>query len=210
MGTGSITVSAETTTGAVAKQSSDQNWLTIPNAISLARLLLVPVFIWILLVEENRAAAAIVLAWLGVTDWLDGFIARRFGRVSTVGKVLDPVADRVFFIGGVGAIMIDGSAPTMVLAAVLARELIAASAFLVVATRSRRRVDVHWTGKTGAFFLMFALPLFVLGAHDGYSLASTATHIAWWFAIPGIIFGYVSFRPYVSALRTPAAASHAG
>ena len=85
--------------------------LTIPNVISVVRLLCVPVFLWLLFDQENRVAAAGLLAILGATDWVDGYIARHYDQVSNLGKILDPVADRVLLIVGVVAILIDGAAP---------------------------------------------------------------------------------------------------
>jgi cardiolipin synthase len=85
--------------------------LTIPNVISLVRLACVPLFLWLLFSEENRLASAALLAVLGATDWVDGWIARRYHQVSTVGKILDPVADRIMLITAVIAIAVDGAVP---------------------------------------------------------------------------------------------------
>ena len=85
--------------------------LTIPNVITLVRLCLLPVFLWLLFARDNRAAAAGLLAVLGTTDFLDGYIARHFNQVSELGKILDPVADRLLFFVAVGGIMLDGSVP---------------------------------------------------------------------------------------------------
>jgi len=85
--------------------------LTIPNVISVVRLCCLPLFLYLLFGRDNRAAAAWLLAALGTTDWIDGYIARHFDQVSELGKILDPVADRLLFFVGVGGIMIDGSCP---------------------------------------------------------------------------------------------------
>ncbi len=200
MGTGSITALDEVK---VLADGTGERWLTVPNAISLIRLLMVPVFIVVLLGRDDRTTAAVILAGLGATDWLDGWIARNFNQESTVGKFLDPTADRFLFIFGVGAILIDGSAPLLITLAVLVRELVMASAFLVlVLARGHRTVEVEWSGKTGAFFLMFALPLFVLGADDQYSMADGATTLGWIIATLGIFFAYFSFVPYLRAHQT--------
>ena len=76
--------------------------LTVPNVITVVRLALLPVFLWLLFAQEDRASAALLLAVLGATDFLDGYIARHFNQVSDLGKVLDPVADRLLFFVGVG------------------------------------------------------------------------------------------------------------
>ena len=85
--------------------------LTVPNLISFVRLLCIPWFLWLLFAQDNRHAAAWLLAVLGCTDWIDGYIARRWNQVSTVGKVLDPTADRLMLGVGVIAILVDGSVP---------------------------------------------------------------------------------------------------
>ena len=72
--------------------------LTVPNLISVLRLLCIPLFVWILFGVESRSAAAILLAGLGATDWIDGWIARRFDQTSELGKILDPTADRLLLI----------------------------------------------------------------------------------------------------------------
>src|SRR4028118_1430298 len=84
-------------------------WLTVPNVITFVRLLLIPVFVYLLFGEDDRAGAAVLLAVLGATDWVDGFLARRWQRVSTVGKILDPTADRLLLAVGVISILIVGA-----------------------------------------------------------------------------------------------------
>ena len=111
--------------------------------------------------QDDRAAAAWLLAVLGTTDFLDGYIARHFNQVSELGKVLDPVADRLLFFVGVGGILIDGSVPTWFAVAVLVREVLVAGATLVLAALGARRIDVTWFGKAGTFCLMIAFPLFL-------------------------------------------------
>ncbi len=96
--------------------------LTLPNVVTVVRLAAVPVFLWLLFGVQERVAAAALLAVLGATDWIDGWLARRLGQVSTLGKVLDPVADRSCSVVGVSAIMVDGAVPLWLGAAVLARE----------------------------------------------------------------------------------------
>ena len=80
----------------------------------MVRLSLLPVFVYLLFGGDNRAAAAWLLAFLGITDFLDGYVARHFNQVSELGKILDPVADRLLFFVGIGGILIDGSAPAVV------------------------------------------------------------------------------------------------
>ena len=87
---------------------------SIPNAFTLARLLCLPIFLYLLFGRDNQAAAAWMLGALGATDWIDGYLARRLNQVSEFGKVFDPIADRMLFIVAIVAIMIDGSMPDLV------------------------------------------------------------------------------------------------
>ena len=86
----------------------------MPNLISVGRLACIPVFLWLLFSVQDRWAAALLLGALGATDWIDGYIARRFDQVSELGKILDPTADRLMLLVGIFAIWIDGSVPTWV------------------------------------------------------------------------------------------------
>jgi cardiolipin synthase len=174
--------------------------LTLPNLITLARLACLPVFLWLLFGKEDRAAAAALLAVLGITDWVDGYLARRLGQVSELGKILDPVADRLLFIVGAGGILIDGSVPTWFAVIVLVRETLVGGATLVLAALGARRIDVTWFGKAGTFGLMIAFPLF-LASHSDLSWADTAGVLAWIAGIPGLAFSLYAAVLYVPIAR---------
>ena len=171
--------------------------LTIPNVVSVVRLCCVPLFLYVLFGRENRAAAAYLLGALGATDWIDGYIARHFHQVSTVGKVLDPTADRILLGVAIVAIMIDGSVPIWIGALTIVREVLVSGAVLVLAALGARRIDVTWAGKAGTFALMFAFPLF-LGSHaDNLGWQDLAGVLAWMFVIPGIILSWYAAIAYV-------------
>ncbi|CAB4323084.1 MAG: CDP-alcohol phosphatidyltransferase family protein [Actinobacteria bacterium] len=170
--------------------------LTVPNLITMVRLACLPIFVWLLLSENNRAAASVLLGILGATDWVDGYIARRFNQTSTLGKVLDPVADRLLFFVALIAILIDGCAPAWVCWAVLIREVLISVATLGLASLGARRIDVTRAGKTGTFLLMFAFPAFVAGAST-FWWAPISLGFAWLFVIPGLLFSYYAFIRYV-------------
>jgi cardiolipin synthase len=170
--------------------------LTVPNLITVVRLACLPIFVWLLLSEQNRAAASVLLGLLGATDWVDGYIARRFDQTSTLGKVLDPVADRLLFFTALVAILIDGSAPRWVCWAVLVREVVISVATLLLAALGARRIDVTRAGKTGTFLLMFAFPAFVAGAST-FWWAPISTNLAWLFVVPGLICSYWAAVLYV-------------
>jgi cardiolipin synthase (CMP-forming) len=183
----------------------EQRIVTVPNLISVLRLLCVPLFIW-LLVDDQGVAAALVLGVLGVSDWVDGWIARHFDQGSNLGKVLDPVADRVLLIVAAVALLVDGSVPIVVGVLVLVREAIVSIAVLVLAMAGARRIDVQWAGKAGTLSVMVAFPLFLLAdsIDAGHDLALAA---AWFFAVVGLVLGYYAAITYVPMAR---AALHEG
>ena len=179
--------------------------LTIPNVISLVRLGCLPVFVWLLFGPEQRAAAAWLLAALGVTDFLDGYIARHFDQVSNLGKILDPVADRLIFVVGGGAILIDGAVPTWFAVTVLVREALVGGATIVLAKMGVRRIDVTWYGKAGTFWLLIAFPLFL--AHE--SSLEWWQGFAWLAGIPGLVLSLYAAVLYVPIARRALAESRA-
>jgi cardiolipin synthase len=174
--------------------------LTLPNVITLVRLACLPVFLWLLFGAEDRAAAAWLLAALGATDWVDGYLARHMHQVSELGKVLDPVADRLLFVVGAGGILIDGSVPTWFAVIVLVRETLVGGATLLLAAFGARRIDVTWFGKAGTFGLMMAFPLF-LASHSDLSWADTAGVLAWLTGIPGLVLSLYAAVLYVPLAR---------
>jgi cardiolipin synthase len=180
----------------------DRGLWTIPNLISVVRLLLVPYFLWLLLHEDRPIAAGVLLAALGASDWVDGYIARHFDQASQVGKVLDPVADRVLLIAGAVALLVDGSAPRWVLIVVLAREAVISVATLTLAAMGARRIDVQWVGKAGTLALMFALPMFLwldnTNPGPGHDVLAVTT---WIFTIGGLVLSWYAAAGYVPLAR---------
>ena len=170
--------------------------VTIPNAITLLRLLSLPIFLYLLFGRDNRIAAAWTLAAIGTTDWVDGYLARRLGQVSTIGKVLDPVVDRLWFFVGIGAILVDGSVPVWLAVAVLAREGLVAVGTVALASLGARRIDVTWIGKTATFLLMFTFPMF-LASESTVSWADLARVLAWIAAVPGLVLSWYSAARYL-------------
>jgi cardiolipin synthase (CMP-forming) len=175
--------------------------LTLPNLITLARLACLPVFLWLLFGKEDRAAAAALLAVLGITDWVDGYLARHLGQVSELGKILDPVADRLLFFVAAAGILIDGSVPTWFAVIVLVRETLVGGATIVLAALGARRIDVTWFGKAGTFGLMIAFPLF-LTSHSDLSWADAAGVLAWVAGIPGLALSLYAAVLYVPIARS--------
>lgn len=186
--------------------------LTVPNAVTVARLACLPLFLWLLLGREDLVAAGILLSVLGATDWLDGYLARRLDQVSTIGKILDPVADRLLFFAAVGGVIVAGAAPLWFCVVVLAREIIVATVTVVIAALGARRIDVTWAGKAGTFGLMFAFPLFIGGA-SGLAVAPVFEVLAWVMGLPGLalsLYAAIAYVPMAGrALREGRAAQHA-
>jgi cardiolipin synthase len=169
---------------------------TWPNLISLMRLGAIPVFVWLLLGEERRLAAAWLLAVLGVTDWVDGWVARRFNQVSEVGKILDPTADRLMFLVAIISMMIDESVPFWFAIATLAREFVISAFALLLGALGARRIDVTWWGKTSTFGLMVAFPLFLV-SHTEVFWADAAEIVAWVVGVPSLILHYFAAWGYI-------------
>lgn len=184
----------------MAERPSSTAILTLPNLVTVVRLSCLPIFLWLLFGQEDRAAAAWLLAGLGVTDWIDGYLARHLDQTSELGKVLDPVADRLLFFVGAGGILVDGSVPTWFAVVVLVREVLVAGATLGLAALGARRIDVTWWGKAGTFGLMVAFPLFLVSYSD-VSWAETARDLAWVAGIPGLCFSLYAAATYVPIAR---------
>ncbi len=174
--------------------------VTVPNAITLVRLACIPLFLWLLFGASRPAAAAVLLAGLGATDWVDGFVARRYHQVSTVGKVLDPVADRVLVVTAVIAITLHGAVPVWFGTATLAREVVVSVAVLLLASLGAKRIDVLWVGKAGTFALMFSYPAFLLS--DGNAGWQTPVLVlAWVTGGIGLVLAWVAAASYLPVAK---------
>ncbi len=183
-------------------------YLTVPNLISVGRLACIPWFLYLLFGADDRVSAAWLLAALGATDWVDGWIARRFDQVSEIGKILDPTADRLMFLVGITAMIIDGSVAVWFAVLVLVREAVFAIAAVVLGALGARRIDVTWWGKTATFGLMFAFPLFLIG-HADVGGADLWRALAWIIGIPSLILSYYTFMEYVPLAKTALAEGRA-
>ncbi|MCH7788850.1 MAG: CDP-alcohol phosphatidyltransferase family protein [Acidobacteria bacterium] len=174
--------------------------LTWPNAVTVVRLLLIPVFLYLLFGLEARWEAAALLGLIGATDWVDGYLARRLDQISELGKVLDPTADRLVLVVGVVSIIIDGSVPLWFGVATLVREVAVGATAIVLALLGARRFDVTWWGKCGTFGLLVSYPMFLAGNSSAFG-ADLFMIGAWVFGIPGLIFSYLSAAEYIPIAR---------
>jgi cardiolipin synthase (CMP-forming) len=174
--------------------------LTVPNAITLVRLACIPLFVWLLFGAHRQTAAAVLLGVLGATDWIDGFVARRYHQVSNFGKVMDPVADRVLVVTAVVAIVVHGAVPVWFAAATLAREVVVSGAVLLLASLGARRIDVLWVGKAGTFALMFSYPAFLL-SYGTADWQGPIRVIAWVTGGIGLTLAWIAAGSYVPVAR---------
>jgi cardiolipin synthase (CMP-forming) len=175
--------------------------LTVPNLITVVRLACLPLFLWLLFGRDDQTGAAVLLGVLGTTDWIDGYVARRYHQVSTLGKVLDPVADRLLVVTAVVAITVHGAVPVWFGAATLAREVVVSGAVLLLASLGASRIDVLWVGKAGTFALMFAYPAFLLS--DGNASWQVPFRaFAWFSGIGGLALAWVAAAAYIPVART--------
>jgi cardiolipin synthase len=203
------TVPAASELAVIGEDRSLSRILTVPNLVTAARLACVPVFVWLLFGAGRQTAAAVLLGVLGATDWVDGFAARRWHQVSNLGKVLDPVADRVLVLTGVFSVIVVGAVPVWFGAATVAREAVVSGAVLLLAALGAERIDVLWVGKAGTFGLMFAYPAFLL-AHGTASWQHPVEVVAWVCAVPGLVLAWAAAAAYVPKSRAALARGRGG
>ena len=158
---------------------------SIPNMLSVLRLLLVPVFLWLLLADEYFVWAFVVLALAAFSDWLDGQIARKYNQVTSLGKILDPAADRLYIFASLIGLTINGNIPAWFAIVIIGRDVMLLLVYPVLATHGYGPLPVHFLGKAGTFALLYALPLLLLA--DIWPAADfVILPLGWGFAFWGI------------------------
>ncbi|MGD9619496.1 MAG: CDP-alcohol phosphatidyltransferase family protein [Mycolicibacterium sp.] len=197
-------------TGGVVRQD---RVLTVPNLLSIIRLILVPVFLYLLLVAGATGWAVGVLMFSGVSDWADGKIARLFANQSSrLGALLDPAVDRIYMVVVPVAMAIAGAIPWWILALLLGRDLALAATLPLLRSRGLMALPVTYVGKAATFALMSGLPLVLLGQVDtGWSRVVLA--VGWGFLIWGLAMYLWSAILYliqvIMAMRTlPRVSAH--
>ncbi len=158
---------------------------TVPNLLSLVRILLIPVFVVLLLRRGTEAVGLILLGLVVSTDWIDGYIARHTGQVSNLGKLLDPVADRLAIASGLVAVVVRDAFPLWAALLVIVRDALVIAAGGIALLVARARIEVRWIGKVATFALMSAIPLIAWGnfrllLHD---ITLPAGWVIFWFGI---------------------------
>ena len=158
---------------------------TVPNLLSGLRLAGVPLFLWLVLGPEEDAWALVVLAVSGVTDFLDGWLARKLNQQSTLGQILDPVADRLYILAVVVGLALRDIIPWWLAVSLPLRDLLLWGLVPLLRTRGYSALPVHFLGKAATFNLLYAFPLLLLGDGDG-TVATLAQLFGWALALWGI------------------------
>ena len=171
--------------------------LTIPNLISVVRLAGVPLFLWLVLGPEADGWALAVLMLSGITDWLDGYLARKLDQTSKLGQVLDPVADRLYILAVVIGLAWRDVIPIWLAVLLPARDVLLWVLVPFLRTRGYHALPVHFLGKAATFNLLYAFPLLLLGEGDsvvaaladvfGWAFAIWGTGLYWW---AGLLYAY--------------------
>ncbi len=175
--------------------------LTIPNALSALRLAGVPVFLWLVLGPHRDGIALLLLMASGLTDYLDGKLARMLHQSSKIGALLDPAADRLYIVSTVVALTIRGIIPVWLLIVLLARDVVLL-AFGPVLLRMGYGIalPVHFLGKAATFNLLYAFPFLLATTGHGW-LATVSRPIAWAFVIWGTALYWWAIGLYAIQVR---------
>jgi cardiolipin synthase (CMP-forming) len=158
---------------------------TLPNLLSAMRLAGVPLFLWLVLGPEEDAWALVVLMVAGITDFLDGWLARKLNQQTVVGQILDPVADRLYILAVVLGLALREIIPWWMAISLPLRDLLMWGLVPLLRTRGYSALPVHFLGKAATFNLLYAFPLLLLGDGEGV-IATLAQVFGWAFALWGI------------------------
>jgi cardiolipin synthase len=169
--------------------------VTIPNAISLARILLIPLFVWLILDEDSAELGLVVFAIVAATDWVDGYVARRTGQVSEAGKILDPLADRLAIVAALIALTIADIFPLWAALLVLMRDLSVLIVGALMFARRRARVEVRWIGKLATFALILGI-VGISWGNLGLWLYQVVLAAGWLAFVTGLIEYYLAAGVY--------------
>jgi cardiolipin synthase len=171
--------------------------LTVPNVLSVIRLVLVPVFLWLLLLKHADAWATGILMFTGASDWADGKIARLMNQSSRLGELLDPAVDRIYMITVPIAFALRHFVPWWFVIVLIARDAILAATLPALRSRGLTSLPVTYIGKGATFGLMSGFPLILLGQFDGL-WSRVVLAIGWGFAIWGFVLYLWSFVLYMA------------
>lgn len=158
---------------------------TVPNLLSVLRLLGVPLFLWLLLGPHADGWALVVLAVSGITDWADGVLARALHQTSRLGALLDPFADRLYILATLVGLTLRNIIPWWLAVIIVARDVVLLATVPALRRHGYWSLPVHYLGKAGTFALLYAFPFLLLASHEG-TAADIARPIAWAFTIWGV------------------------
>jgi cardiolipin synthase len=181
-------------------QATTSRVLTVPNLLSLLRILSIPVFVYLIVHRETSRVGLLCFGVVSATDWVDGYLARRTGQVSELGKILDPVADRLAIAAGLIALILRGAFPLWAAVPILVRDTAILVAGAVVLSRRRIRIDVRFLGKAATFSLMVAI-VAVSWGNLGMPLRHAFLALGWVAYALGIIEYAVATGAYVQDVR---------
>ena len=181
-----------------------KQYLTIPNALTALRGLGVPLFIWLALDKQADGWAVFVLAIGGVTDYLDGKLARMWNQTSRFGELADPAIDRVYILATLIVLYLRDALPLWLIVILLGRDLILALVTIALTRKGLPPLQVTYIGKAATFNLLYAFPLLLLALKDS-SVGTVAFIFGWAFAIWGVALytftGVSYFRTALNAIR---------
>ena len=171
--------------------------LTIPNLISFVRLLLVPVFLWLLFGRDNVAGAGWLLGIIGSTDWIDGYLALRLNQVSKVGEFLDPLADRLAVAAAVVGGLIAGVLAPWFAWAIIVRESLIAVGALVLGAKAGAKLTVRRIGKLATLLVYAGIAWLYVGIGADVTWLRV---LAWVVAVPGLaLYWIVGVQYFIDA-----------
>jgi cardiolipin synthase len=158
--------------------------VTLPNLLSVARILGVPLFLWLIIVPQADGWAVALLVVAGLTDYLDGYLARKWNQITRVGQLLDPIADRLYILATLIGLLVRDIIPWWLVVLLVSRDVIMAIALALLKRVGVTGLPVHFIGKAATFNLLYSFPLLLLG--DGVSIwAEIARIFGWAFVIWG-------------------------
>lgn len=191
-----------TQTPVATEQDPADRILTVPNALSALRLLGVPLFLYLVLVVESDGWAVWVLIFAGITDYLDGRIARQFNQFSKLGALLDPAADRLYILATLLALVARDGLPLWWALALIGRDVVLAGFLPVLRAHGYGPLPVSYLGKAATFNLLYAFPM-LLAALPGNDdlLATVVRPLGWAFATWGSVLYWVAGVAYVVHVR---------
>jgi cardiolipin synthase (CMP-forming) len=174
--------------------------LTVPNVLSSIRIAMIPVFVALIVGRRHDMAGLLVFAAVASTDWIDGYIARRTGTVTELGKLLDPTADRLVIAAGLIALIVRGAFPLWAAVLIFVRDAAVLIAGAVLLAGRHIRIDVRYVGKVATFSLMTAIPA-ISWAHLNLPLTAVASAVGWFAFVTGIVEYYAAALLYARDIR---------